>query len=71
MRREIGRSRVLGNVLFVLAVLALGSTGLYQVARRHWKVQPTFHIRAQFETISGVEVGHRVRFQGIDALPSD
>ncbi len=67
MRREIGRWRVLVNVGFALAVLALGGSGLYQVARRHWQVQPTFHIRAQFETISGVEVGHRVRFQGIDA----
>jgi phospholipid/cholesterol/gamma-HCH transport system substrate-binding protein len=67
MRREIGRWRVLGNVGFTLAVLALGGMGLYRVAQRHWKVQPTFHIRAQFETISGVEVGHRVRFQGIDA----
>jgi len=67
MRRKIGRWRVLGNVGFALAVLALGGIGLYQVARRHWKVQPTFHVRAQFETISGVEVGHRVRFQGIDA----
>jgi len=67
MRREIGRWRVLMNVSFAVAVLALGGSGLYQVARRHWRVQPTFHIRAQFETISGVEVGHRVRFQGIDA----
>ncbi len=67
MRREIGRWRVLGNVGFALAVLSLGGAGLYQVACRHWQVQPTFHVRAQFETISGVEVGHRVRFQGIDA----
>jgi len=67
MRREIGRWRVLVNVSFALAVVGLGGMGLYQVARRHWHVQPTFHIRAQFETISGVEAGHRVRFQGIDA----
>jgi phospholipid/cholesterol/gamma-HCH transport system substrate-binding protein len=67
MRREIGRWRVLINFTFALAVLALGGSGVYQVARRHWHVQKTFHIRAQFETISGVEVGHRVRFQGIDA----
>jgi phospholipid/cholesterol/gamma-HCH transport system substrate-binding protein len=52
---------------FALAVLAVGGSGLYQVARRHWQVQRTFHIRAQFETISGIEAGHRVRFQGIDA----
>jgi phospholipid/cholesterol/gamma-HCH transport system substrate-binding protein len=67
MRRNIGRWRVVANAGFALAVLALGGFGLYQVAGRHWKVQPTFRVRAEFETISGVEAGHRVRLQGIDA----
>ena len=67
MLREIGRWRALASASFALAVLALGSFGLYQVAGRQWRVQPTFHIRARFETISGVEAGHRVRIQGIDA----
>jgi phospholipid/cholesterol/gamma-HCH transport system substrate-binding protein len=67
MRRNIGRWRVLGNAAFALTVLAVGGVGAYQVAGRHWRVQPTFRIRAQFETISGVERGHRVRLQGIDA----
>ena len=48
-------------------MLALAGFGLYQVAGRHWRVQPTFRVRAQFETIGGLEVGHRVRLQGIDA----
>ena len=30
-------------------------------------MQPTFHVRARFESISGIEAGHRVRLQGIDA----
>jgi phospholipid/cholesterol/gamma-HCH transport system substrate-binding protein len=67
MLREIGRWRALASASFALAVLALGSFGLYQVAGRQWRVQPTFHIRARFESISGVEAGHRVRIQGIDA----
>jgi phospholipid/cholesterol/gamma-HCH transport system substrate-binding protein len=67
MRRDIGRWRALANAGFALAVLALGGFGLYQVAGRRWQVQPTFRIRAQFETISGLEPGHRVRLQGIDA----
>ena len=67
MRRGIGRWRVLANAGFALAVLALGGFGLHQVAGRHWKVQPTFRVRAQFETICGLEAGHRVRLQGIDA----
>jgi phospholipid/cholesterol/gamma-HCH transport system substrate-binding protein len=67
MLREIGRWRALANASFAIAALALGGFGLYQVAGRQWRVQPTFHVRARFETISGVEAGHRVRIQGIDA----
>jgi phospholipid/cholesterol/gamma-HCH transport system substrate-binding protein len=67
MRRGIGRWRVLVNVVFVVGVLGLGGFGLYQVAGRRWKVQPTFRVRAEFATISGLEAGHRVRLQGIDA----
>ena len=67
MLREIGRWRALASAAFALAVLALGGFGLYQVAGRQWRVQPTFHVRARFESISGVEAGHRVRIQGIDA----
>jgi phospholipid/cholesterol/gamma-HCH transport system substrate-binding protein len=67
MRREIGRWRALRNAGFVLAVLALGGFGLYQVATRQWHVQPTFHLHARFDTISGLEAGHRVRLQGMDA----
>src|SRR4051812_20959478 len=67
MRRDIGRWRALGNVGFALAVLALAGFGLYQMARRRWHVQPTFHVRARFATITGLEAGHRVRLQGMDA----
>jgi phospholipid/cholesterol/gamma-HCH transport system substrate-binding protein len=52
---------------FVVAVLALGCFGLYKVAGRQWQVQPTFRVRVQFDTIAGLEVGNRVRLQGIDA----
>jgi phospholipid/cholesterol/gamma-HCH transport system substrate-binding protein len=55
------------NAGFALAVLGLGGFGLYQVAVRRWHVQPTFHLRAQFASISGLESGHRVRLQGMDA----
>ena len=67
MLRDIGRWRALANAGFALAVLALGGFGLHQVARRRWQVQPTFLVRTEFETISGLEAGHRVRLQGIDA----
>ena len=67
MRRDIGRWRALANAAFALAVLGVGGFGLYQVATRRWHVQPTFHVRVKFATISGLEAGHRVRLQGIDA----
>jgi phospholipid/cholesterol/gamma-HCH transport system substrate-binding protein len=63
----MGRWRALANAAFALAVLALGGFGLYQVATRRWHVQPTFHIRVKFSTVSGLEAGHRVRLQGMDA----
>jgi len=67
MRRGIGWRRALAIAGFVLAVLAVAGFGLYQVAGRHWQVQPTFRVRAEFPTIAGLEAGHRVRLQGIDA----
>jgi phospholipid/cholesterol/gamma-HCH transport system substrate-binding protein len=67
MNHDIKKWRALASAGFALAVVTLGGFGLFQVARRHWQVQPTFRLRAQFETIAGVEAGHRVRLQGIDA----
>src|SRR5262249_38116404 len=67
MRRNIGPWRAAANVGFALTVLALAGLGIYQVAGRHWRVQPTFRVRAEFATIRGLEAGHRVRLQGIDA----
>ena len=66
-RNNIGPWRAAANAGFALAVLALAGFGLYQVAGRHWRVQPMFRVRAEFPTIGGLEAGHRVRLQGIDA----
>jgi phospholipid/cholesterol/gamma-HCH transport system substrate-binding protein len=63
----MGRWRVLANVAFAAAVLGIAGFGLFHVANRRWQVQPTFHVRARFPSVVGVEPGHRVRFQGIDA----
>ena len=67
MRRELTRWRALANAGFVLAVLALAGYGLRQVSGRNWGWQPTFRIKAGFATIGGVEVGAKVRVQGIDS----
>lgn len=61
------RWRLWANVGFAAVVLAIGAFGAREVARRQWRTQPTFHVRAQFQSVGGVEPGHRVRFQGIDA----
>jgi phospholipid/cholesterol/gamma-HCH transport system substrate-binding protein len=57
----------LTNAGFVLAVLALAGAGLRQISGRNWAWQPTFHVQAGFPTIGGIEVGAKVRVQGIDA----
>ena len=67
MRREMTRWRALANASFVLAVLALGGYGLRQVSSRNWGWQPTFRVKAGFASIGGVEVGAKVRVQGIDS----
>src|SRR4051794_31566010 len=67
MNREIGRWRALANVGLVLAILGLAGLGMGRVASRHWRVQKTFPVRADFAVIGGLEAGQRVRVQGIDA----
>jgi phospholipid/cholesterol/gamma-HCH transport system substrate-binding protein len=67
MRREMTRWRALANAGFVLAVLGIAGYGVRQVSSRNWAWQPTFHARAGFPAIGGVEVGAKVRVQGIDA----
>jgi phospholipid/cholesterol/gamma-HCH transport system substrate-binding protein len=67
MGRDIGRWRAIASAVFALAVVALAGFGIYQLAGRRWQVQPTFHVRARFESIGGLEAGGRVRLQGIEA----
>lgn len=67
MRRELGRGRLAANLGFVLVAIALAGFGATAVARRQWRVQRTFDVRADFATIGGVRPGSRVRVQGIDA----
>jgi len=67
MQPEIGRWRALANAGFVLLILALAGFGISQVAKRQWRTQKTFRVNVEFESISGLGVGQRVRLQGIDA----
>jgi phospholipid/cholesterol/gamma-HCH transport system substrate-binding protein len=56
---------VLGALLLAAAGLAGG--GLFAVGSRAWYGRDAFTVRAGFRDIRGVEVGTRVRVQGIDA----
>jgi phospholipid/cholesterol/gamma-HCH transport system substrate-binding protein len=67
MQREIERWRALANAIFVLVVLGLAVFGTTQVANRHWQWRATFHARARFASIGGLEVGSKVRVQGVSA----
>jgi phospholipid/cholesterol/gamma-HCH transport system substrate-binding protein len=70
--REVGVSRSLSRTQavvlagVVLVGLVLGVLGLFAAGSRHW-VRDAFHVRAGFPDVAGVEVGTRVRVQGIDA----
>lgn len=67
MRSEIGPARAVANAVLVLAILVLGGFATVQVARRHWQWQSTFHARAEFASVGGLEAGDRVRVQGVNA----
>jgi phospholipid/cholesterol/gamma-HCH transport system substrate-binding protein len=67
MSRSLTRLQaVLLGVVF-LCGLGLAGTGLYAVGNRQWLWADTFHVRAGFPQIHGVEIGTRVRVQGIEA----
>jgi phospholipid/cholesterol/gamma-HCH transport system substrate-binding protein len=59
------QSSILGAV--TLTVLVLAGAGLFAIGSRHWPGSHPFHVRAGFQDIRGVEVGTRVRIQGVDA----
>ena len=67
MRGNIGRWRALASAGFAVAVLALAGFGLHQVAGKHWRVQPTFHVRARFASIGGLEAG--IAFASRESTP--
>jgi len=53
--------------LFVLTGLGLGILGLFFIGNRNGLDGSAFRLRAGFANIGGVEVGTRVRLQGMDA----
>jgi phospholipid/cholesterol/gamma-HCH transport system substrate-binding protein len=56
---------LLGVVVLLGTALAVG--GLFAVGSRGWYGRDALHVRAGFPAVRGVEVGTRVRVQGLDA----
>lgn len=67
MSRSLSRLQALLLGLIVLAGLILAGTGLFAVGSRSWYGQDVLNVRVGFQEVRGVEVGTRVRVQGIDA----
>ncbi|MCI0637510.1 MAG: MlaD family protein [Gemmataceae bacterium] len=67
MSRPLARWQALTLGSIVLAALAIGAWGLFQIDSRRGLDGSAFSVSAGFADIGGVAVGTRVRVQGIDA----
>lgn len=67
MSRSLSRLQALLLGLVVLLGMALGVLGLFAVGSRGWFDKDALRVRVGFQDVRGVEVGTRVRIQGIDA----
>jgi phospholipid/cholesterol/gamma-HCH transport system substrate-binding protein len=65
--RALSRPQALVLGLIVLLGLGLAVLGLFGVGSRGWFGKQPLHVRVGFREIRGVEVGTRVRIQGMDA----
>jgi phospholipid/cholesterol/gamma-HCH transport system substrate-binding protein len=67
MSRSLSRWQALLLGMVVLLGGVLAGVGLVAVGSRGWVGRDALHVRVGFNEIRGVEVGTRVRIQGIDA----
>jgi phospholipid/cholesterol/gamma-HCH transport system substrate-binding protein len=67
MSRTLTGLQALGLGVVVLAGLGLGVWLLFAVGSRGWYGKDALHVNVAFDKIGGVEVGTRVRIQGLDA----
>lgn len=67
MSRTLSRPQAVVLGLIVLLGVGLAAAGLFAIGSRGWFGQDPLHVRVGFREIRGVEVGTRVRIQGIDA----
>lgn len=64
MKKESGLTWKLG--LFVIIGLLLFFSTIYFVGKQKNLFGSTFHLKTQFKTVSGLQVGNNVRFSGIN-----
>ncbi len=67
MTRSLSRWQALVLGLVIMLALGLAAGGLFAVGSRGWFGSNALTVSSQFPEIRGVEVGTRVRIQGIDA----
>lgn len=67
MSQTLSRLQALTLGLVVLLGLGLGGYFLFAVGSRGWFGEKALNVRSGFKAVQGVEVGTRVRIQGIDA----
>jgi len=67
VRRDLTGWRILRSLLLIAGVGFAVYFGLERIKRREWNSLPTFRAQAGFQTIGGVEVGTKIRIQGMDA----
>jgi len=67
LSRSLSRLQALVLGFVVVAGMVLAAVGLFAVGSRGWYGQDSLHVRAGFPSVRGVEVGTRVRVQGLDA----
>ena len=67
MSRSLSKLQAVFLGAVVVAGLALTGAGVFAVGSRQWLWSDTFHVVVGFSQIRGVEVGTRVRVQGIEA----
>jgi phospholipid/cholesterol/gamma-HCH transport system substrate-binding protein len=67
MSRSLSAVQALVLGVVVVVAVGLGVAGLFAVGSRGWYAKDALHVRTGFPEIRGVELGTRVRIQGIDA----
>ncbi|HXG10191.1 MAG TPA: MlaD family protein [Gemmataceae bacterium] len=67
MSRSLSRLQAVLLGLVILGGLGLTVGGLFAVGSKYWPWNDTFEVHVGFPQVRGVEIGTRVRVQGIDA----